>query len=201
MSQVVPAPTQVQARPITVASGLTGPSSGATGPTGATGVTGPTGPQGRQGFAGPRGYTGPSSNLTGPTGPTGYTGPAGASTVGPQGPTGPTGGTTGDTGPQGATGFAGVSGAAGTTGYMVVPTVGGTVWMQWGSEAVAGASTLAVTFPLAFPNACDSIQVIPTALDAGNDGYDISVGPSTTGFTVDFHGNVTGTLYWVAWGH
>lgn len=122
MTTTVLGPAPVFARPVVVASGLTGPSGG---PTGATGSTGPTGRTGAAGSGGPTGAVGAASTVTGPTGPqgvTGLTGPVGTSVTGPTGnpaaltgPTGATGATgTGGTGPTGPS--AGPTGATGSTG-------------------------------------------------------------------------------------
>ena len=98
----------------------------------------------------------------------------------------------------GPTGLAGVSGAAGATGYMILPTIGGAAYLQWGSVPVVAASSAAVLFPIAF-TACDSVQFLMTALASGNPGfYASAVGP--TGFTANFNGSITGTVYWMAWG-
>lgn len=123
MTTTVLGPAPVFARPVVVASGLTGPSGG---PTGATGNTGPTGRTGATGLAGSTGANGAASTVTGPTGPqgvTGLTGPAGSTVTGPTGqmgsftgPTGATGSTGGGgTGPTGPSG--GPTGPTGTTGY------------------------------------------------------------------------------------
>lgn len=79
MTVQVNGPAPVYARPIIVATALTGPTgpnsgfTGATGPTGPTGSTGSTGPIG----TGPTGSTG-STGTTGPTGKAGLTGPPGS---------------------------------------------------------------------------------------------------------------------------
>lgn len=152
MTVLVQGPARVMARPIVIASGLTGPSGG---PTGATGNTGPTGPTGS---AGPSGPTGTASVVTGPTGttgysgPTGYTGPRGLS--GPTGPTGRVGPTgTGDTGPTGPTGnlWTGATGA-GPTGSMSF----GNFIHQWGMGTLTtGGATLA--FPTPYIDAAPSV--------------------------------------------
>lgn len=86
-------PAPIQAQPIVVVGGPTGPSGGPTGSTGPIGITGPTGitgavgPTGRLG-TGPMGPTGPGAAIgaTGRTGPAGGPGPTGV--TGPPGPAG-----------------------------------------------------------------------------------------------------------------
>lgn len=112
-------PAPIQAFPVVLVPGITGPTGpgvGATGPTGSSGPTGAgafTGPTGGTGATGP---TGIATN-TGATGPTGKTGPKGTSFTGATGVTGPTG-TPGSTGPSGGpTGPTGFDGNTGTTGF------------------------------------------------------------------------------------
>ena len=87
----VPAP--IQAMPVVVIGGHTGPSGGPTGPTGPQGTVSPvgaTGPTGRTGAAGPIGLTGPTG-IGAFTGPTGVAGPPGIGATGSVGATGATG--------------------------------------------------------------------------------------------------------------
>lgn len=117
------------------------------------GVTGPTGPT--PGMTGPTGYTGPTgATVTGPTGPTGL-----SNVTGPMGPTGY--GPTGMTGPPGA--YAGLASFPGATGYIEIPGSGGTIIFQWGGATASSITGTAITFPLAFPNACLAVIVCPFA--------------------------------------
>jgi hypothetical protein len=219
-------PTRIYARPIVVAGGQTGPSGGPTGATGSpgpTGATGPTGPVGYQGFTGPVGAT---STVTGPTGVVGATGPVGNTVTGPtgasssvtgptgatgaqgaQGPTGPSGVTgptgvnTGPTGPAGLTGptgIGGITGVAGATGYVYLPTTGGTEIMQWGSTTYSSASAVTGTFGLKFPTVCDVIQLSNPPTVGGAYPYVTAI--SQTGFIANFGSAVSGTMYWIAFG-
>ena len=138
------APVRIEARPVAVISGHTGPSGGPTGPTGPqgsvsiTGATGVTGPRGLMGT----GPTGPGA-FTGPTGALGATGPFGE---GPQGPEGPQG-FMGYTGPTGATGLQGERGA---TGPATGPTGPGGPIGPPGTGNVAGTSSPAFFNELTF---------------------------------------------------
>jgi hypothetical protein len=110
------APVLIEAYPVMVVGGHTGPAGGPTGPTGPAGIAtliGPTGPTGPRGPIG----TGPTGAgaFTGPTGPTGLTGPVG------EGMPGATG-STGDTGPTGPLGFPGQVGPVGPAGPATGPT-------------------------------------------------------------------------------
>jgi hypothetical protein len=90
-------PALVDAWPVVVVGGPTGPSQGP------VGATGPQGAQGLQGIPGPTG-------LTGAVGPTGAEGPTGIGAfTGPRGPTGP-GGSPGGPGPTGGVGPPGLIG-------------------------------------------------------------------------------------------
>lgn len=71
--------------------------------------------------------------------------------------------------------------------------------MQWGSESVAAAASKAVVFPIAFPTACDSVVIITSDLDASANGIYVDA-ISASGFTAQFNGAITGTLYWIAYG-
>lgn len=163
---------------------------------------GPTGPIGTvTGLQGPTGVG--QTGGTGVSGPTGPSGPAGSATnTGPTGPTGPATGATGPTGFQGSTGptgLAGTSGIAGATGYQYIPLIGGTLLMQWGKVTMGGTS-VAITFPVAFPTAGDIVLFSTSALDAGNEGMYVT-GINTTGCVVNSPATASCTVYWVAWGH
>lgn len=175
MTVLVQGPARVMARPVVVASGLTGPSGGPTGPTGNTGPTGVSGPTGARGptgaagaassvtgptgYSGPTGYTGPQGNtITGPTGQmgsfTGPTGPSGAGPTGAIGPTGPSAGPTGATGVTGPTGYTGPAVASltinkqtGTSYTLVLTDASKTVEMENGS---ANALTIPPNSSVAF---------------------------------------------------
>lgn len=133
-------PAPVQAFPVVIAKGPTGPSGGPTGDTGPTGADGVTGPTGNLGPTG-GGLTGPTGK-TGSTGPTGLTGPAGQGATGPSGATGQQG-PTGDTGPFGPTGFgstgptgAGVSNLANYFTEQVVASASHILTIDWTAGAV-----------------------------------------------------------------
>lgn len=81
----------------------------------------------------------------------------------------------------------------GTSGYQRMP--GGLI-VQFGSAPVNSA----VTFPVAFPVACRSVTVSPSASNNGS-GQEISspYSISVTGFQIA--GDYSGTAYWIAIGH
>ncbi len=174
MGAIVAGPAPVYARPIVVATGLTGPSGGPTGVTGASGPTGFTGPTGSMGETG---AAGSSSTVTGPTGQTGFTGltgPPGSAVTGPTGATGPTGdfvtGDTGPTGPQFGTGYTG----NGPTGYMQF----GNIKMEWGiTSAATGGHT--VTFPSTY---VDSPPIVTLGCSGPTGSFPIITGVSVVGF-------------------
>lgn len=173
---------------------------GPTGPVGATGTTGPRGPTGFIGATGPTGNTG-TTGLTGNTGTrTGPSGPTGA--TGQQGPFGPTGflGNTGSTGGLNT----GISGTyVGVTGYFQLPYLGGIgEVMQFGSALMSAATSLAITFPKPFANACDCVVITRTDA-AGSNVRTFVSSVSASGFTANISGGVakTATFYWTAFGH
>jgi hypothetical protein len=81
---------------------------------------------------------------------------------------------------------------------MDLPTTNGTLIIQWGSVAISGAN-VAIAFSQAFPTSCDSVACMPTNLYASEGFYVSSV--TTSGFVCNFGGSITGTLYWIAYGH
>lgn len=146
------------------AKGPRGPT-GPTGPAGANGANGAIGPQGPTGPQGPRGPQGPQgpAGLNGAPGPTGPEGPQGP--IGPVGPIGPTGpaGPIGPTGPQGPTGDQGPPGNIGTNEFF---------FMYSNLTIAQTANSIAKISP--------GIQ-IPYSY----------VGPTTSGFVVNFPYSVT----------
>ena len=70
MTVYVQGPAPVYARPVVIATALTGPTGPSPGSTGPTGATGPSGPTGYLGQTGPTGVTGPTPTVL--VGPTGY---------------------------------------------------------------------------------------------------------------------------------
>lgn len=56
--------------------------------------------------------------------------------------------------------FKGGNQSLGTNGYQKLP--GGLI-LQWGSGTSSGTGSLAITFPVAFPNDCVSIVGVPVA--------------------------------------
>jgi hypothetical protein len=129
-------PALIEAWPVVVVGGPTGPSQGP------TGVTGPSGSTGAQGLPGLTGPTGPFVFGTGPTGATGagaFTGPAGS--TGPGGSAGATG-QRGPTGPMGAFGHSFVSRLfpGGSGGVWPVNNVGAEASMGFQHEFVPNGS-------------------------------------------------------------
>lgn len=185
--------------------GSTGPTgdigpTGPTGPTGTTGVTGMTGHlTGPTGMTGVTGVTGTAGTTTGPTGATGYTGPRGTTGV-----TATVTGSTGRTGPTGPTGPVGLTGAvSGASGTFRFPFLLGTGEVfKWGTASMVGATSLAITFPEAFPTACDAAVCwfIDAVLLQGSVMTITAI--SNTGFTVTTNGPSTNaTFMYVAIGH
>ena len=92
-----------------------------------------------------------------------------------------------------------VTSGVAANGYIILP---GGLYVQWGN-AGAVTSTLAVTFPIAFPNAVWSVVVTPFYASGGHDnGLDITGVPSLTGFTLNNSAaTVTGGSFWIALGN
>lgn len=90
-----------------------------------------------------------------------------------------------------------ISGIA-ANGYLVLP---GGVTVQWGN-AGAVTGTLAVTFPIAFPNAVWSVVVTPFYASGNHDnGLGIVGSASLSGFTLNNNAaTVTSGSYWIAIG-
>lgn len=93
----------------------------------------------------------------------------------------------------------------GTNGYITLPRHdGGKIIIQWGKvAAMAANATAAVTFPTAFPSACDNIVTTPlnTVNTASMVAYPDSGSIKTTGFTMrgDTDNANTG-VFWIAIG-
>ena len=89
-----------------------------------------------------------------------------------------------------------------TNGYQTLP---GGIIIQWGSLSIADSSTSAVSFPLTFPNNVFSV----TFGNYGNGGgtttfwgaYQITSGPTISGFSVTSHADNTNTFSWIAVGN
>lgn len=69
--------------------------------------------------------------------------------------------------------------------------------MQWGVFTLAG-QTGAISFPLTFPNACDTVFCSATVA-----GYIVApqANISTTGFIALANTSMSAPMYWVAFGH
>jgi len=81
-------------------------------------------------------------------------------------------------------------------------TLNGGLIIQWGYYGAASGGTIAITFPIQFPNACLNVSATPEALtDSG--GIDYSVGLSTTPTTtsVTFTKQSSRAFYWQAIGY
>lgn len=90
-----------------------------------------------------------------------------------------------------------LSSSVGSIGYTTLP--GGEI-DEWGSVAFSGATSQAITFPLAFPSAVDTVQV--TAISAGGTATTTGfVSQSKTGVTLTTGATYTGTVFWEAKGH
>lgn len=80
----------------------------------------------------------------------------------------------------------------------------GGLYVQWGSVASVDPSTpQSVTFPVAFPNACATVNLTVTASSTGNYGAAIASSVSVSGFTARLYndGANAATLYWIALGY
>lgn len=181
-------PSQSFYYPVYDVPGPTGPPGGPSGPTGPTGPTGLTGPTGATGATGDTGTTGAG----GATGPTGAIGP-----TGPTGPTGPASTVSGNTGDTGVTGAAmRATGSAGPTGFFVPPGLNEQV--KWGVTGAVAVSSKAITFPTAFPVACDMVRFQLIGGATGHHKYVTSV--SASGFTANWGASDTVTIDWLAIG-
>lgn len=90
--------------------------------------------------------------------------------------------------------------SASNPGYFAIP--GGSLWVQFGSVAFAGANTAAVGFPKNFPNNC-WVVLTGLAIAAGSGtalGTGVS-GISVSGFAFNVDTAVTTTGYWIAIGN
>ncbi len=95
-----------------------------------------------------------------------------------------------------AAGFAGNKSLA-ANGYYKFP--GGLI-VQWGATGVAGSSTSAVTFPVAFPTACQSVMcTYQTSAPPANSCTGGSI--TTSGFTAANGSSGAQTIMWFAVGY
>jgi hypothetical protein len=76
---------------------------------------------------------------------------------------------------------------------------GGTLQVKWGTVTIGGTS-VAITFPAAFANACDLVLFSSAGLDSGGGGMWVT-GIGTTGCVINSNLTVSTTIYWIAWGH
>jgi hypothetical protein len=82
---------------------------------------------------------------------------------------------------------------------MYVPLTGGTLQVKWGTVTIGGTS-VAITFPAAFANACDQVLFSSSGLDSGGGSMWVT-SISTTGCVINSINTVAATIYWIAWGH
>ena len=88
--------------------------------------------------------------------------------------------------------------SANSPGYLVLPNG---IYIQWGSTgSIAGSGSSSVTFPIAFPTACLTVQVNLILTGAAGNNYATGGGTSltTTGFTI-YNGNTSVALTGTRW--
>lgn len=86
-----------------------------------------------------------------------------------------------------------------TIGFVTIPTPVGDILLQWGTDAIPGASSVkAVTFPAEFPGTA----FVAFASGNGTNAFAYSVSAlTTTGFTANAGNSGTAdSFYWIALG-
>lgn len=92
----------------------------------------------------------------------------------------------------------GLTRSIGASGYLKVPGAGG-LMIQWGSISHGGGGNVAVSFPIAFPNA--AVAVVPNSVYNGGANNPSAHSKSASGFTCYWTGSVTITIDYIAIGY
>ncbi|WP_213528800.1 gp53-like domain-containing protein [Paenibacillus cisolokensis] len=71
--------------------------------------------------------------------------------------------------------------------------------IQWGSVSVPQGETVTVTYPIAFPGACRSVQLTTMSSTAAT--ANVTTTPGTTSFSVNHNYAGTRSVYWLAIGY
>lgn len=86
-------------------------------------------------------------------------------------------------------------------GYLVFPSWLGGIVVQWG-YSLANATSKTITFPVAFPSVCRSVNC--TARHNANGGVDVGhavkTAPTASNVVLRLNSGLTG-VYWFAWGY
>jgi hypothetical protein len=87
-------------------------------------------------------------------------------------------------------------------GYIKFPSLLGGFVIQWGlSGSVSANASLAVSFPVMFPNACFAVAPVRNSTSAANQyGWSINT-PTTSGFTLYNENTAATPFYWIAVGN
>ena len=88
--------------------------------------------------------------------------------------------------------------SVGASGYVTIPGAGG-LMIQWGSISHGGGGNVAVSFPIAFPNA--AVAVVPNSVYNGGANNPSAHSKSASGFTCYWTGSVTITIDYIAIGY
>lgn len=92
----------------------------------------------------------------------------------------------------------GLTRSIGTNGYLKIPGAGG-LMLQWGQFSHGGGGNVAVSFPIAFPNA--AVAVVPNSVYNGGANNPSAHSKSAGGFTCYWTGSVTITIDYIAIGY
>lgn len=92
----------------------------------------------------------------------------------------------------------GLTRSIGASGYAKIPGAGG-LMIQWGSISHGGGGNVAVSFPIAFPNA--AVAVVPNSVYNGGANNPSAHSKSASGFTCYWTGGVTITIDYIAIGY
>lgn len=92
----------------------------------------------------------------------------------------------------------GLTRSIGTNGYLKVPGAGGLI-LQWGQFSHGGGGNVAVSFPLAFPNAC--FAVAPNTQYNGGANNPSAHSKSASGFTCYWTGGASISIDYIAVGY
>lgn len=92
----------------------------------------------------------------------------------------------------------GLTRSIGASGYAKIPGAGG-LMIQWGSISHGGGGNVAVSFPIAFPNA--AVAVVPNSVYNGGANNPSAHSKSASGFTCYWTGSVTITIDYIAIGY
>ncbi|MEB2353533.1 MAG: pyocin knob domain-containing protein [Burkholderiaceae bacterium] len=92
----------------------------------------------------------------------------------------------------------GLTRSIGASGYLKLPGAGG-LMIQWGSISHGGGGNVAVSFPIAFPNA--AVAVVPNSVYNGGANNPSAHSKSASGFTCYWTGGATITIDYIAIGY